>query len=74
LPYGFSADVYSFGILAWQVIALQTPFADYDADLHFDRVVAREEARSLCIASYPSYSSKWWKIAGRRILQREADI
>ena len=42
LPYGFSADVYSFGILAWQVIALQTPFADYDTDMHFDRVVIKE--------------------------------
>lgn len=41
LPYGFSADVYSFGILAWQVIALQTPFADFDADMHFDRVVTK---------------------------------
>jgi serine/threonine protein kinase len=41
LPYGFSADVYSFGILAWQVVALQTPFADYDADMHFDRVVTK---------------------------------
>jgi serine/threonine protein kinase len=41
LPYGFSADVYSFGILAWQVIALQTPFADFDADMHFDRVVSK---------------------------------
>jgi serine/threonine protein kinase len=41
LPYGFSADVYSFGILSWQVIALQTPFADFDADMHFDRVITK---------------------------------
>eukprot|EP00522_Entomoneis_paludosa_P012356 CAMPEP_0172453070 /NCGR_PEP_ID=MMETSP1065-20121228/10542_1 /TAXON_ID=265537 /ORGANISM="Amphiprora paludosa, Strain CCMP125" /LENGTH=651 /DNA_ID=CAMNT_0013205233 /DNA_START=196 /DNA_END=2151 /DNA_ORIENTATION=- len=27
-PYGFSADVYSFGILIWQVLALERPFDD----------------------------------------------
>jgi serine/threonine protein kinase len=41
LNYGFSADVYSFGILAWQVVALQTPFANFDANAHFDRVVLK---------------------------------
>jgi serine/threonine protein kinase len=41
LPYGFSADVYSFGILVWQVVALQTPFDNYDADMHFERVVLK---------------------------------
>ena len=41
LPYGFSADVFSFGILFWQMMALQTPFYDFDTDKHFDQVVVK---------------------------------
>jgi serine/threonine protein kinase len=32
--YGLSADVYSFGILAWEILALETPFEDYDITSH----------------------------------------
>jgi serine/threonine protein kinase len=39
--YGFSADVYSFGILLWQILALKTPFAVYDASQHFVIVVEK---------------------------------
>ncbi|KAL9185152.1 hypothetical protein ACHAXT_002929 [Thalassiosira profunda] len=28
-PYNFMADSYSFGILLWEVVALETPFASY---------------------------------------------
>ena len=38
LPYGFSADVYGYGILFWQIFALKTPFANYDASKIFDQV------------------------------------
>lgn len=41
LPYGFSADVFSFGILFWQVMALETPYADFDTDQHFEKVVVK---------------------------------
>lgn len=41
LPYGFSADVYSYSILLWQIFALKTPFPNYDANKHFDQVVAK---------------------------------
>jgi len=41
LPYGFSADVYGFSILFWQMLALETPFDNYDAAKHFDQVVVK---------------------------------
>ena len=39
LPYGFSADVFSFAILFWYIFALKTPFATYDANRHYEKVV-----------------------------------
>jgi len=39
LPYGFAADVYSFGILFWQIFALKTPFDEFTASKHTARVV-----------------------------------
>ena len=41
LPYGFSADVYSFAILMWQLCSLQTPFPHYSAAKHYDLVIAK---------------------------------
>mmetsp|Transcript_27879 Transcript_27879/g.76737 ORF Transcript_27879/g.76737 Transcript_27879/m.76737 type:complete len:481 (-) Transcript_27879:372-1814(-) len=37
--YGFKADVFSFGILFWQVFALKTPFAGMNASKHTAKVV-----------------------------------
>jgi len=41
--YGLSADVYSFAILFWQVMALEMPFSKYDFDQHFSKVVLKGE-------------------------------
>ena len=41
--YGFSADVFSFAILFWEIMALKTPFPDYDATKHFDLVVKKNK-------------------------------
>ena len=41
--YGLSADVYSYAILFWQVMALEMPFMKYDTDQHFTRVVLKGE-------------------------------
>jgi serine/threonine protein kinase len=38
-PYGFSADVYSFGILFWEIFTLQKPFPNYDTAKLLDKVV-----------------------------------
>jgi Protein tyrosine and serine/threonine kinase len=37
--YGYSADVYSFSILFWQLFSLKTPFEHWDSGKHFDHVV-----------------------------------
>ena len=37
--YGFSSDVYSFGIMFWQMFALKTPFDKFDHAKHMDLVV-----------------------------------
>ena len=41
--YGFSADVYSFAILFWEIMSLKTPFPDFDTSKHFDQVVLRQK-------------------------------
>jgi serine/threonine protein kinase len=38
-PYNQSVDAYSFGILFWQICALQTPFAGFSERAHADKVV-----------------------------------
>lgn len=42
-PYGLSADVYSYAILFWQVMALEMPFIKYNFDQHFTKVVLNGE-------------------------------
>jgi serine/threonine protein kinase len=37
--YGLSADVYSFAILFWEVMALRDAFPDMSLDQHYERVV-----------------------------------
>lgn len=50
--YGLSADVYSYAILFWQVMALEVPFAKYDFDQHFSKVVLKgERPKSLSFLS-----------------------
>ena len=38
-PYNRSVDVYSFGILFWQITSLETPFTGFSVNMHNDRVV-----------------------------------
>jgi serine/threonine protein kinase len=40
-PYNLAVDSYSFGILFWQICALQTPYAGYSQQLHALQVVQR---------------------------------
>lgn len=39
LPYGLSSDVYSFGILFWEILSLKSAFAKYKRDQHYKEVV-----------------------------------
>eukprot|EP00521_Asterionellopsis_glacialis_P015801 CAMPEP_0195298712 /NCGR_PEP_ID=MMETSP0707-20130614/24065_1 /TAXON_ID=33640 /ORGANISM="Asterionellopsis glacialis, Strain CCMP134" /LENGTH=577 /DNA_ID=CAMNT_0040360915 /DNA_START=162 /DNA_END=1895 /DNA_ORIENTATION=+ len=38
LPYGLSADVYSFGLILWQIISLERPYSNMTLDEHKDHV------------------------------------
>jgi serine/threonine protein kinase len=38
-PYDQRVDTYSFGILFWQICALQTPYAGFSTKMHADKVV-----------------------------------
>lgn len=40
-PYDLTADVYSFGILLWQVFSLKEPFAKYTLADHMEMVVKK---------------------------------
>jgi serine/threonine-protein kinase TNNI3K len=54
LPYGFSADVYSFGILLWEIMYLKTPFWGYNAAKHHQLVVVAKQRPHLSRAWSPS--------------------
>ena len=38
-PYSLSVDAYSFGVLFWQLCALQVPYSGYSCKMHADLVV-----------------------------------
>lgn len=46
-PYGFSADIYSFGIFLWELCSLETPFKGYDVEKHGKKVVRKNERPKL---------------------------
>jgi len=51
LPYNEKADVFSFGILFWEICSLEVPFNGYDAEKHSRRVVRQNER--------PKINSSW---------------
>jgi serine/threonine protein kinase len=40
-PYGFSADVYSFAILFWEVVALKEVFSNMTMSKHYNQVIVK---------------------------------
>jgi hypothetical protein len=38
-PYNETVDVYSLAIMAWQIFAMNTPFAGYSVAMHNDLVI-----------------------------------
>jgi serine/threonine protein kinase len=59
-PYGTSADMYSFGILLWEMLALEKAFGGATIEEHRDRVVQGEERPKLALD---------WADALQRIIQ-----
>lgn len=50
-PYNYSADVYSFGIILWELNSMKKPFEGLNRDLFYERVVHGGER--------PPLSRKW---------------
>lgn len=51
-PYNLSADVYSFAILLWQILALETPFKKYNLAV-MSKLVNEKGYRPECFSSWP---------------------
>lgn len=60
LPYNFSADVYSFAMVFWQIMANEPPFDSYSCKLHEDRVV-NKGYRPVCGKNWPNEWSNLMK-------------
>jgi len=61
LSYNLSADIYSFGILFWQIMSLSNPFHNYSTKLH-EKYVVQQGYRPSC--------SKTWPIDLTKIMKR----
>ena len=59
--YNQSVDVYSFGIITWQILKGQIPFEEMNKKTFFDKVV-RGKVR-------PAFD-RWWPIKLRNLLER----
>jgi serine/threonine protein kinase len=60
-PYGLSADMYSFAILFWEMLALKTAFQKYDRNRHYKEVIVEGKRPKL---------SKSWPFVIKDLLQR----
>jgi serine/threonine protein kinase len=56
-PYGHEADVFSFGILLWEILSLSWAFNGYSTREYFDRVAKNNERLPLPSGSPPMIRS-----------------
>jgi len=64
IPYNLSSDIYSFGILFWQICALEIPFSGFTMKLHKEMVVdgnSRPEISSVWPNECASVLAACWK-------------
>ncbi|KAL7529785.1 hypothetical protein ACHAXR_005473 [Thalassiosira sp. AJA248-18] len=61
MPYGLSADVYSFGILFWEMLTLKAAFEKYTREKHYKEVVVEGKRPKI---------SKSWPFVIKNLLER----
>ena len=61
MPYGLSADVYSFSILMWEMLTLKTAFEGYTREKHYKEVVVEGKRPKL---------SKSWPFVVQNLIDR----
>ena len=52
--YSFPADVYSFGMLIWQICSMERPFSHIKSSREFDRVVYMQNERPVIRTCWPA--------------------
>mmetsp|Transcript_49719 Transcript_49719/g.50107 ORF Transcript_49719/g.50107 Transcript_49719/m.50107 type:complete len:389 (-) Transcript_49719:416-1582(-) len=60
-PYNLTADSYSYGIMLWQLLAIESPYANYSVKMHADLVVQK---------SYRPAVQKSWPLSWGILLRR----
>jgi len=66
-PYSLSVDVYSFGVLFWQLCALSVPYSGYSCKMHSEMVIGkgyRPTPDPTWPESWRSLMSKCWAADG----------
>jgi len=59
-PYGLSTDVFSFGILMWEMLALKAPFENLTREMHYKEVVVQGKRPKI---------SKHWPFVTKKLLK-----
>ncbi len=52
MPYSFSTDAYSFGMVFWHIMEMEPPFSTYSLRVYEDRVL-RKGYRPVCNKQWP---------------------
>jgi len=74
-PYNLSVDVYSFAILLWQILSMETPFSGYNVKMHHN-VVIEKNGRPKLNPKWPEniadiMNNSWVKKIEKRISFKE---
>jgi serine/threonine protein kinase len=65
IPYDKSVDVFSFGILLWELCAMEKPFFGFSANKHMQQVVLGGDRPRL-----DTSHTQWWPVKLHWVLKR----
>jgi serine/threonine protein kinase len=67
-PYNESCDVYSFCILLWQILKLETPFDGYTMNM-FNKKVVQKGSRPMCDPKWPDEITEMLRLGWGSIIK-----